>query len=82
MIVSLLVFLAILAGQTSYKYGVPALILFLGVGMLAGSEGVGHIQFDYENANVAQFIGTIALCIILYSGGLDTKWQDIKPILG
>lgn len=82
LIVSLLLFLAILAGQTSYKYGVPALILFLGVGMLAGSEGIGHIQFDYENANVAQFIGTIALCIILYSGGLDTKWHDIKPILG
>lgn len=82
LVVSLLLFFAILAGKTSSKIGVPALILFLGIGMLAGSEGIGKIQFGYEQAGTAQFIGIIALCFILFSGGLDTKWKTIKPILG
>lgn len=82
LIVSLLLFFAILAGKTSSKIGVPALILFLGIGMLAGSEGIGKIQFGYDQAGTAQFIGITALCFILFSGGLDTKWKCIKPILG
>ncbi|MBO8433518.1 MAG: potassium/proton antiporter [Bacteroidetes bacterium] len=82
LIISLLLFIAIFAGQASYKFGVPALIIFLGVGMLAGSEGIGKIQFGYEHANIAQFIGVIALNFILFSGGLDTKWRSIKPVLG
>lgn len=81
LIVSILLFLAILAGQTSYKVGVPALILFLGVGMLAGSEGLGGIQFGYDKAGTVQFIGVVALNFILFSGGLDTKWKSIRPIV-
>ena len=77
LILSLLLFFAILAGKTSSKIGVPALILFLGIGMLAGSEGLGGIQFGYEQAEVAQFIGVTALCFILFSGGLDTKWAAL-----
>ena len=53
LIISLLLFIAIFAGQASYKFGVPALIIFLGVGMLAGSEGIGKIQFGYEHADIA-----------------------------
>lgn len=75
---SLLFFLSILAGKAGYKFGVPALLLFLGVGMLFGSDGIG-IKFD--NIQVAQTIGSVALCIILFSGGMDTKIDDIKPIL-
>lgn len=82
LVVSLLLFFAILAGQTSYKFGVPTLILFLGVGMLAGSEGIGKIQFGYEHADAAQFLGTVALNFILFSGGLDTRWRSIRPVLG
>ncbi|MCM1169377.1 MAG: potassium/proton antiporter [Bacteroides sp.] len=82
LILSLLLFFAILAGKTSSKIGVPALILFMGIGMLAGSEGIGKIEFGYEQAGTAQFIGITALCFILFSGGLDTKWSSIKPILG
>src|SRR5690606_9337515 len=62
----------------SSKFGVPALLLFLGVGMLCGTDGIG-IQFD--NIQVAQTIGTIALCIILFSGGMDTKISEIRPIM-
>ncbi|GEO06326.1 K+/H+ antiporter [Adhaeribacter aerolatus] len=74
---SILFFLSILAGKASSKFGVPALLLFLSVGMLSGSDGLG-IQF--ENIQAAQIIGTIALCIILFSGGLDTKIAEIRPI--
>ena len=76
---SILFFLSILAGKAGYKFGVPALLLFLGVGMLFGSDGLG-IQF--ENIGIAQTVGTVALCIILFSGGMDTKLEDIKPVIG
>lgn len=78
LVVSVMFFLSILAGKASSRFGVPALLLFLTVGMLAGSSGLG-IQF--ENMLVAQNIGTIALCIILFSGGMDTKISEIKPIV-
>lgn len=76
---SLLLFISVLAGKTSYKFGVPTLLLFLAVGMLAGSEGVGGIYFD--EPKIAQFIGIVALNFILFSGGLDTRWKSIKPVL-
>lgn len=75
---SILFFLSILAGKASSKFGVPALLLFLLVGMLAGSNGLG---IEFENIQIAQAIGTIALCIILFSGGLDTKLTEIRPII-
>lgn len=78
LVLSVLFFLSIIAGKASSRFGVPALLLFLGVGMLFGSDGVG-IQF--ENIHIAQSIGTIALCIILFSGGLDTSISDIRPII-
>lgn len=76
---SILLFISLLAGKTSFKFGVPILLLFLGIGMLAGSEGPGGILFD--NPKTAQFIGIVALNFILFSGGLDTSWQSVKPIL-
>ncbi len=76
---STLFFASILAGKAGSRFGVPALLLFLAVGMLFGSDGLG-IHFD--NIKVAQIIGTVALSAILFSGGLDTKISDIKPVLG
>lgn len=76
---SLLLFISILAGKTSYKFGVPTLVLFLAVGILSGSEGIGGIYFD--DPQIAQFIGIVALNFILFSGGLDTSWKSIKPVL-
>jgi potassium/hydrogen antiporter len=76
---SLLLFISIIAGKTSYKFGVPTLLLFLAIGMLAGSEGIGGIHFD--DPKIAQFIGIVALNFILFSGGLDTNWTSVKPIL-
>jgi cell volume regulation protein A len=76
---SILLLISVIAGKTTNRLGVPTLIFFLIVGILAGSEGIGGIHFD--NAAIAQFIGTIALNFILFSGGLDTNWQSIKPVL-
>ena len=76
---SLLLFVSIIVGKTSYKFGVPTLILFLAVGMLAGSDGIGGINFDDPKA--AEFIGIVSLNFILFSGGLDTNWVSVKPIL-
>ena len=76
---SILLFISLIAGKTSYKYGVPVLIFFVIIGMLAGSEGIGNIYFD--NPKVTQFIGIIALNFILFTGGFETSWQSIKPIV-
>lgn len=76
---SLLLFFSIIAGKTSYRFGVPTLILFLAVGMLAGSEGILGIHFN--DPALAQFIGIVSLNFILFSGGLETSWSTIKPVL-
>lgn len=76
---SLLLLISVLAGRTIRRLGVPTLIFFLVVGILAGSEGIGGIHFD--NAALAQFIGIVALIFILFSGGLDTNWESIRPVL-
>jgi cell volume regulation protein A len=69
---ALLFLISIIANKFSERLGVPALLIFLIVGMLAGSEGPGGIPFD-EPA-VAQIIGIIALAYILFAGGFDTRW--------
>lgn len=76
---SVLLLTSIIAGKTTNRFGVPVLILFLVIGMLAGSEGIGGIHFD--DPALTQLIGIIALNFILFSGGLDTHWQSIRPVL-
>lgn len=77
---SALMFISLLLGQTSHRLGVPMVLFFVAVGMLAGSEGPGGIRFD--NALLAQGIGVVALCLILFSGGLETPWRHVRPVLG
>ena len=77
LVASIIFFFSIVAGKAGFRFGLPALLLFLGVGMLFGSDGLG-IQFN--NPGAAQFIGMLALSIILFSGGMDTKVSEIKPI--
>ncbi|MEJ8757671.1 potassium/proton antiporter [Pontibacter sp. H259] len=77
--ISILLLVSIIISKSLGRFGIPALILFLAVGMLAGSEGIGNIHFDDPEA--AQSMGTVALTIILFSGGLDTRWETTKPIL-
>ena len=75
---SVLIFSSILISKTGYRFGIPTLLLFLLVGMLFGSDGLG-LQFN--SASDAQFIGMMALSIILFTGGMDTRFQDIRPVL-
>lgn len=75
---AILVFCSVLISKTGHRFGIPSLLLFLIVGMLFGSDGLG-LQFG--NAGQAQFIGMMALSIILFSGGVDTKIKEIKPVL-
>lgn len=74
---SIILILSVFAGKAGFRFGLPSLLLFLGVGMLFGSDGLG-IQFN--SPQIAQFIGTLALSIILFSGGMDTKLSEIRPI--
>ena len=75
---SLLIFTAILISRAGFRFGIPVLLLFIIVGMTFGEDGLG---LAFDNFHIAQFIGTIALCVILYCGGLDTKFDTIKPVL-
>lgn len=74
---SIILFVAILAAKSSYKFGAPTLLIFLLVGMLFGRDGFG-IEFDSPSA--VQFVGVLALSIILFSGGMETKYSDIRPV--
>lgn len=78
--VALLLTVSVIASKASSRTGIPALLLFLSIGMLAGSEGPGRIYLD--NPGLTQFIGVMALTLILFSGGLDTDWHVIRPVLG
>jgi potassium/hydrogen antiporter len=70
----------ILGALLADRVRIPGLLLFLGLGMLAGSEGIGGIEFD--DAELARTLGTIALVLILFEGGLTAGWSEIRPVLG
>lgn len=74
-----LVLVGVLASKLSARSGIPALLLFLAVGMLAGSDGPGGIAFD--NFEVARSVGIVALAFILFDGGLSTDWGRTRPVL-
>lgn len=76
---TLLLAFSIVFSKAGYRFGVPTLLMFLIAGMLFGTDGAG-IEFD--NVHTAQTMGMIALCIILFTGGMDTRMSDIRPVLG
>ena len=75
---AVLIFIGILISKSGFRFGVPTLLLFLLTGMLFGTDGLG---LEFSSAASAQFIGMIALSIILFTGGMDTKFSEIKPVL-
>lgn len=81
---AVLVLLGIASSKFAARLGLPVLVLFLAVGMLAGENGPGGLAFD--NVSMAHAIGTVALCLILFDGGLQTRLSSIrvawKPALG
>ncbi len=78
MFISLLMFVSILVAKIGTKFGVPTMLLFLVIGMLAGEDGLG---IKIENLHVAEFLGHLAMTIILLSGGLETSLRETKPII-
>ena len=70
----------ILGALLADRVRIPGLLLFLGLGMLAGSEGIGGIEFN--DTELARTLGTIALVLILFEGGLTAGWSEIRPVLG
>jgi len=78
LLIGILLLTTVLAGSLSSRFGLPALIGFLGLGMLAGVEGPGGISFS--DFSIAQSVGTASLIFILFSGGLDTAWQDVRRV--
>lgn len=79
LISSLLLLTSVIVSKSSSRFGLPILIVFLFIGMFAGSEGFGGIQ--YENYELTHSLSLVAICLIIFSGGLLTKTSDIKPIL-
>lgn len=72
--------LGLTASLVAGRLRVPALVLFLGIGMAVGTDGLGWIDFnDYE---VAQSVGIVALALILFEGGLTAGFQEIRPVIG
>ena len=78
LLVGILLLTTVLAGSLSSRFGLPALIGFLGLGMLAGIDGPGGIAFS--NFSFAQSVGTVSLIYILFSGGMDTAWSDVRRV--
>lgn len=77
---ALVLFLSVIVSKAAVWSGIPVLLIFLVMGMLAGSDGPGGIYFD--NPPLAQAVGVVSLAFILFSGGLDTNWQDVRPVVG
>lgn len=76
---SFLLIACVLMSKLTGRIGIPTLLVFIGIGMLAGSEGIGGIIFD--DHGLAQTIGIISLVLILFSGGLDTEWKAVRPYI-
>lgn len=77
--IAILLLASVIASKAAMRLGVPSLLLFLFIGILAGSEGLGGIE--YNNPELTRAIGDMALIIILFSGGLDTQWSKVRPVL-
>lgn len=78
LIAAILLFISIIMGKAGSRFGVPTLLLFLMIGCIAGTDGIGLI--DFNNPQLAQYIGIVALNVILFSGGMDTRVGEIKPV--
>ncbi len=77
--IALLLIVSVVASKATGRFGVPALIVFLGIGMLAGSEGFGGIHFD--SPFYAQILGVVSLIYILFASGMDTDLKTVRPVM-
>nr|MDQ3572598.1 cation:proton antiporter [Actinomycetota bacterium] len=80
LIAGLLMAAGLAAAKVADRVRVPGLLLFLALGMLAGSDGIGGIEF--VDAELTRTLGTIGLVLILFEGGLAAGWGEIRPVVG
>ena len=80
LIVACVLLLCVVAEKFSDKFGMPALILFMFIGILFGSDGIFKIEFD--NFDLAENVCSIALIFIMFYGGFNTKWKAAKEVAG
>ena len=73
-----LLLLCVFANKISSRFGIPSLLIFLAVGMLAGTDGIG---IEFSDARVSNYVGSVALAFILFAGGLETQWKSVSPVL-
>src|ERR671919_1410980 len=79
LVAGLLLAAGLAAAKVADRARVPGLLLFLGLGMLLGSDGIGGVDFDdYE---LTRTLGTIGLVLILFEGGLTAGWREIRPVV-
>ncbi|QRF06264.1 potassium/proton antiporter [Streptomyces koyangensis] len=76
---SLVLLVAVAAVRVSSRSGLPSLLVYLGIGVAMGVDGIGHLSFS--DAELTQVIGYAALVVILAEGGLGTSWKEMKPAL-
>jgi potassium/hydrogen antiporter len=79
LIAGALLAVALAASLVAGRLRLPGLVLFLGVGMAVGSDGLGWIEFN--DFHLAESVGVIALALILFEGGLTAGWGEIRPVL-
>jgi cell volume regulation protein A len=76
LIAGIVLLLSVFASKVMYRFGVPTLILFMSLGILLGSEGIGGLEFD--DVGITSSISQLALVVIIFSGGFDTSWKSAK----
>ena len=79
--VAIILILAILASKTSGRLGMPSLVLFMLLGLALGGHGLGVIQLNDSPWESLKRVCEIALALILFSGGLDTHFSQVKPVM-
>ena len=76
LVATILLLVSIFTSLISFRIGAPLLLIFLGVGLAAGEDGIGGISFD--NTPAAFLIGSVALAIILFESGFDTRFSSYR----
>jgi cell volume regulation protein A len=79
LISSTLLILSVWGSKASSRFGIPSLLFFLGIGLIAGKHGLGIVNF--QKVELTQYVGVFALIFILFSGGIDTKLESVKRVL-
>ena len=80
LLVGVVIMICVLMGRVTSRLAVPSLLIFIGLGMLFGEDGIFRIVFD--DYGVTETICSVSLIFIIFYGGFGTKWRAAKPVAG